>query len=138
MTPRTALSLFLLLLIFPVQEFWQLWKNSNREVNWWITLNYPTSIQWYFKDLGTVLAKLLMAVVIYRITFKIQALRFAAIVVLIYFVVEFVFFFVNYNRAAYALIYSTIAPVSLLVIYWRNISKWFRDLFNRHHKTATQ
>jgi hypothetical protein len=84
MTPRTFLSVFLLALIFPAREIWQLWKTADREVNWFLIIDYPLSIQWYFKFLGAQISEFLMALVIYRITYKIQALRMAAVVVLIY------------------------------------------------------
>lgn len=138
MTPRTRLSLYLLALLFFAQEFWQIWKHTNREVNWWIAINYKTSIQWYFKDLGTVIWKVIMAYAYYRVTFKIPALRSAAIVVLIFTLVEFVLFFVCYNRAKYALIYSTIGLVVLLVVNRKYIKedvllllKPFTKLFRR-------
>jgi hypothetical protein len=130
MTPRTFLSIILLALVFPAQEIWQLWKHSNREVNWWLSLDYPLSIQWYFKFFGLHLAEILKSTVIYRITYKIQALRMAAIVVLIYSLVDFVFFFINFNRAEYALIYATVGSVSMVVIYWRNISKSLKNILH--------
>lgn len=139
MTPRTAISIILLALIFPAQEFWQVWKNSDSEVNWWIALDYPLSIQWYFKSMGVCIRNVLYAIVIYRITFKIQALRTASIVVLIYALVELVFFFINFNRASYALIYATIGLVSMVVIYWRVISRSIRHLFHKEkiHQIST-
>lgn len=68
-------------------------------------------------------SELLTAIVIYRITHKIQALRFAAVVVLIYRAVDLVMFFVDFNRASYALIYSTVAVVGMVIIGWRGIKK---------------
>lgn len=138
MTPKTAWSLFLLALIFPAQEFWQVWRSDNSEVNWWIALDYPLSIQWYFKDMGNCVSKFLMSLVIFRITYKIQAMRNAAIVVLIYSSIELLFFFICYNRAAYALIYATIGLVSLLVIHWGYFKRWIytslSNLFHKHSK----
>lgn len=125
MTPRTFLSIVLLGLIFPVQEIWQLWRNSNEVVNWWLAINYPISIQWYFLFLGIHLAHVLLSIVFYRITFKIQALRNAAIVFLIYNLVDLTLFFVCFNQAPYALILSTVALVSLVIIHWKNLLKFF-------------
>lgn len=132
MTPRTFLSIVLLALIFPVQEFWQLWKNDNRNVNWWIALDYPLSIQWYFKMAGLKLSELLKALVIYRITFKIQSLRNASIVLLTYTVVDLAMFFVNFNQSSYTLIYTTVGLVVMIVYNWKSTVKLFKDLI--HHK----
>jgi len=135
MTPRTAISIILLSLIFPAQEFWQLWRYDNRVVNWWIALDYPLSVQWFLKFAGWHLAEVLKSIVIYRITYKIQALRMAAIVVLTYSLVGFTLFFVNFNRAPYAIVYSTIGVVSMVVVYWRPISRYFQEkTFNLFHK----
>jgi hypothetical protein len=140
MTPRTFLSIFLLALIFPAREIWQLWKTADREVNWFLIIDYPLSIQWYFKFLGAQISEFLMALVIYRITYKIQALRMAAVVVLIYSLVDLMMFFVCFNKAGYALIYTTIGMVSLLVIYWRVIARLIKEQFHklilRHKKIA--
>lgn len=134
MTPRTAMSIFLLALIFPAHEMWQLWKNANYEVNWWLDLNYPLSIQWYMKFLGLHVAECLKSLVIYRITFKIQALRHAAIVVLIYSLVDLLMFFICFNKASYTLIYTMIGTVSLVVINWRMIRKYLQGrIFNVSH-----
>lgn len=134
MTPRTIVSLILLSLIFPAQEFWQLWKNDDRVVNWWIALSYPLSIQWFFKMLGIHISELLKAVVIYRITNKIQALRMAAVVLLIFTVVDLIMFFVAFNKAPYALIYSTTAMVSMLVIGWRVVKRMISFKHHVHHQ----
>lgn len=123
MTPRTFVSVFLLALIFPAHEFWQLWRGVNREVNWWMTIDYPIHIQWYFKYLGDHVGECLKAIVIYRITYKIQALRSAAIVVLIYSLLDLVMYVVCFNKASYALIYTTMGMASLIVIYWRVIAR---------------
>lgn len=131
MTPRTFLSIFLLSLIFPAQEIWQLWKNDNRNVNWWITLDYPLGVQWYVKFAGSKLSELLKAIVIYRITFKIQSLRMAAIVLLIYTLVDFIMFFICFNQASYTLIYTTVGAVSLVVIYWRGVVKMFHNYLKK-------
>lgn len=140
MTPRTFISVFLLALIFPAHEMWQLWRGSNREVNWWLLMDYPLSIQWYFKFLGLAVAECLKSIVIYRITYKIQALRMAAIVLLIYSLVDLVMFFVCFNKASYTLIYTTIGMVSLLVIYWRVIHRYIKEtvihLFHNKSKIA--
>lgn len=124
MTPRTALSIILLSLIFPAQEIWQLWRESSRNVNWWIALDYPLNIQWYIKMLGELISKCLMALVIYRITFKIEALRKAAIVLLTYTLIELLFFFINFNRTSYALVFSTVGLVVMITIYWRGVKKF--------------
>ena len=137
MSPRTRRSLYLLAFLFIAQEFWQIWRGSNREVNWWIALDYKTSIQWYFKDLGTVIWKVVMSYAFYRVTFKIQALRRAAIVVLIYSLVELVLFFWCYNRASYALIYSTIGLVMLLIWNWQFFVEDFKSVFRRKENTTT-
>lgn len=125
MTPKTFWSIVLLSLIFPAQEFWQVWRNDNRDVNWWIALDYPLSIQWYFKDLGNQIAMVLYSFVIYRITYKIQTLRNAAIVVLIYSLTDLAMFFICYNRASAALIYSTVGFVSLIVASIKIIKQIF-------------
>lgn len=133
MTSRTIISIVLLSLIFPAQEIWQLWKNDNSVVNWWIAYDYPLSTQWYIKFLGAHVSELLKAIVIYRITHKIQALRMAAIVLLTYTVVDLLMFFVDFNRASYALVYSTVGFGVILVVGWRGIKKNIS-----FHKTQTQ
>jgi hypothetical protein len=135
MTPRTIFSLFLLALIFPAQEFWQLWKGSNREVNWWIALDYPLSVQWYMKFAGLHMKDILLAIVLYRITYKIQALKMAAIVVLIYTSVDLIMFFVNFNKSPYTLIYATIGLVVMIIFCWKNIRKNLAH--HPHHKIAS-
>jgi hypothetical protein len=126
MTPRTAMSIFLLALVFPAHEMWQLWKTSNRDVNWWLALDYPLNIQWYMKFLGQHVGDVLKSLVIYRITFQIRALKYAAIVMLIYSFVDLLMFFICFNRASYALIYTTVGMVSMVVISWRMIRNYFR------------
>jgi hypothetical protein len=123
MTPKTIFSIVLLSLIFPVQEFWQLWKDDSSVVNWWIAYDYPLSVQWYLKFLGYHFAELLKAIVIYRITSKIQALRMAAIVLLTYCIVDLLMFFVDFNRAPYALVYSTVGFGVIVIVGWRGIKK---------------
>jgi hypothetical protein len=125
MTNRTIISIVLLALIFPAQEIWQLWKNDNSVVNWWIAYDYPLAKQWFLKFAGEHVKMLLMAIVIYRITHKIQALRMASVVLLTYTVVDVIMFFVDFNRAPYALIYSTTGFGVIVIIGWRGIKKSF-------------
>lgn len=127
MTRRTLISIVLLSLIFPVQEVWQLWRNDNRVVNWWVALDYPLSIQWYLKFMGYHVADILKSIVIYRITYKIQSLRNAAIVVLIYSFVDLAFFFVCFNKIPYALILSTVGFVCIVVFNLKSIKLIFHS-----------
>jgi hypothetical protein len=131
MTSRTIFSIVLLSLIFPAQEIWQLWKGDNSVVNWWIAYDYPLSKQWYIKFMGDHVARTLMAIVIYRITHKIQALRMASIVVLTYAIVDLLMFFVDFNRASYALVYSTVGFGVILIVGWRGIRK---TIFKQKHQ----
>ena len=125
MTKRTLISIVLLALTFIAHEFWQFWKGDNRVVNWWIANDYPLSIQWYFKFLGIQLKELLFAIVIYRITYKIQSLRNVATVILIYAVVDLVMFFINFNQASYTLIYTTVGVIAIIVFEWKQVLKMF-------------
>jgi hypothetical protein len=140
MTPRTFWSIILLSLIFPAQEIWQVWRYDDRNVNWWVALDYPLSVQWYFKFLGSKVSELLKALVIYRITFKIQALRMAATVVLIYTLVDLMLYFYNFNRAPYALILSTVALVSCFVFCWRitrtYLAHFYHKIIYKQHNHA--
>lgn len=146
-TIRTRMSMYFIGLIFIVPELWQIWRGSNREVNWWIALDYLISIQWWFKDLGVNVKCLIYAYVIYRITFKIQVLRTVAIIALIYEGVNVLFFFINYCRAPFALVYSMIGLVAMIVInrdvIWEDIKtvfgktfNFFYKLFNKNHQHA--
>jgi hypothetical protein len=132
MTPRTIFSLLLLALIFPAQEFWQAWRGSNREVNWWIALDMKLNIQWYFKFLGIKLSDLLFAIVIFRITDKMRMLRLASIVFVIYAAVNLSFFIINFEHASSALIYTTIGLVSFLVFGWQGIRHALSKNKTRH------
>jgi hypothetical protein len=127
MTPRSFYSIVLLALIFPAQEIWQLWRESNQEVNWWVMLDYPLAITWYFKFLGIHIADILKSIVLYRITFKIQSLNKASIVVLIYNFVDLALFFVCFNKAPYALILATVGLVSLIIFNWKNLYSYFHQ-----------
>ena len=139
MTPRTFLSIVLLGLIFPVQEFWQLWRNSDKEVNWWIAIDYPLNVQWYLKFAGIHVADILKSIVIYRITYKIQSLRMAAIVVLIYSFIDLTLFIWCFNKAPYALILSTVGLVSLVVFNWKTLSqKIYNPFTHLFHQTKHQ
>jgi hypothetical protein len=127
MTTRTKISLLLLSLIFPAQEFWQLWDGDNRDVNWWIALDYPYSIQWYMHDMGAKVSNLLYALVIHRISFKIQALKNAATVILIFALFDLLMFFYCNNRASYTLFYTTVGLSFMVsVIFWPEIKTLFR------------
>jgi hypothetical protein len=141
MTRRTRISIVLLALTFIAHEIWQVWKGDNREVNWWIANHdYPLSIQWYFKFLGIQVKELLFAIVIYRITYKIQSLRNVAIVVLIYAIVDLAMFFINFNQASYTLIYTTVGVISIIVFEWRQITKPFykhKHEESHHHSTIS-
>lgn len=123
MTQRTIFSIVLLSLIFPAQEIWQLWKDDNSVVNWWIAYDYPLAKQWWIKFCGERVSQMILAIVIYRITHKIQALRMAAIVVLTYTAVDLLMFFVDFNRAPYALVYSTVGFCVICIFGWRGIKK---------------
>jgi hypothetical protein len=133
MTKRTLISMVLLAFTFFAHEFWQFWKGDNSVVNWWIDNDYPLSIQWYFKFLGIQIKELLFAIVIYRITYKIQSLRNVATVVLIYAIVDLVMFFINFNQASYTLIYTTVGVIAIIVLEWKQVRKLLHK--QQHHLT---
>lgn len=120
-------------MIFPAQEIWQVWRYDDRNVNWWVALDYPLGIAWYMKFAGLKVAEVLKAIVIYRITFKIQSLRNAAIVVLIYTLIDMAMFFVCFNKASYALIYATVGLAVMVVFNWKAASKLFKREQLKHH-----
>jgi hypothetical protein len=129
-TPRTLWSIILLLFCFVAQEFWQIWRDSDLEVDWFLASNYKTSIQWYYKDMGRDIERVIVAYVIYRITFKIPSLRAASIVYLLYAIAILCLFFYNYNRASYAIVFSTIGVVAMIAFNWKVFIKSIRIFLN--------
>jgi len=114
---RTKFTIALIALILPLNEIWQVWKESNAVVNPWLALDYPLAIQWYFKFLGHSVSDVLKAIVVFRLSRMNQTLRLAARVYLIYTVFDLVMFFINFNKINYVLVYTLTGAVALLM-WW--------------------
>lgn len=84
---KTKVTACLIVSFFIVEEIWQILKVTKYKdtiVNWWIFLDYPYSILWFFRDYGCYVSFLLHEIVIYRLTVKIKLLNDLARMYIIY------------------------------------------------------
>lgn len=117
MLSRTFWSITLLALAFFVREAWQFFKWAEININPFIFLrNYPIDLQWYVKFMGIEISQLLLAIVIYRMSWKIEAIKVTAIVFLIYAILDVVLFFACFNKIPYAPFFALSGLVILVVV----------------------
>lgn len=114
---RTFITIMLIFLSVLAPEAWQLFKGHDYNVNPWLFLNRPLHVQWYFKDLGNSISSLLVSIVIYRMSWKIDSIKKAAILLLIFRIIDLAMFFACDNLANYTLIYLSSFAIALIVYY---------------------
>lgn len=121
----------LLISILPfLHEFWQLWKGDMRIINPWLALDYPYSIQWFFKDIGEKLSLLALCILVFRFSRMSQPLRIAAWVALMLQISDVILYVVNFNKFNYLIVYLPATPITLiLALYKDDISLWFNRSF---------
>lgn len=115
MTSRTKASQLYLYLALPIREFWIMYENDPRIVNWFIDYDLPIALVWYLKFLCWHICDLLFIVVIYRSNRMNQPMRTASIVVLLVVCVDILMFFLWFNTKNYMLLYLCLPVVAMLV-----------------------
>jgi hypothetical protein len=118
MQKRAFFNLCLLASILVVREIWDLYRDQHYDVNPWIALNYPYSIQWFLKDLGRDVGDILAAIIIYRNSRMQRVYRIGATVFLFFMCLELILFFLNFNQTSYLPIYASLFLVTMAVAYF--------------------
>ena len=135
MTTRNKVNIVLTAMLPAIHEFWQIWKGDYREVNWWLALDYPYSIQWYFKDVGEKACLLIMAILVFRFSRMNESFRLAAGSVLFLQIVDFIMFFVNFNRFNYLAVYLPATPIILLISFFhKEFFLWTRRMNSKRKR----
>lgn len=123
MTKRQKINILLSCLALLTLELWQIWKRpafDHYDVNWFLAVNYPMNIQWYFHDLGTEVTLFLLSLINFRSARLETPWRLTARIVMYVMAVRVVFFFVNYNRFSYLLVYASVALLTLLYSFYKD------------------
>jgi hypothetical protein len=129
MTNRTFINICLLASIIPLYELWRLWP-ENYTVNPWLSKGPDISILWYVKGLGNMLADIVKAIIILRLSRMNQPLRIAAGTYLIYTLLDLWYYILDYNSSqtpAYVLIYSFVPLIIILFAYKRKQSSPYKQ-----------
>jgi hypothetical protein len=109
---------------------WKYWESSDYNYNNWVSgFNYPLHVQWFILFLSWHGRDFLLSYVIFRLTFKIRAIRVAATFNLVYSVMDSVLFFWSFNRGKDNLLvhYTLTVAVSLVIIFIPKIFGLLRD-----------
>lgn len=129
MTTRNKVNIVLTAILPAIHEVWQIFKNDDRLVNWWLALDYPYSIQWYFKDVGEKLCLLILTILVFRFSRMNESFRLAAGFVLFLQAIDTVMYFVNFNRFNYLVVYLSSTPIILIVAFFKkDISHWLKRM----------
>jgi hypothetical protein len=113
---RTKVNALLLASMPVVWEFWQLWKGyDDWNVSWFLALDYPMNIQWYMRDLGTELSKMLFSILVFRLARMNTPLRIIGRMIMFLGIFGVVMFFVNYNRFSHIIVYSGASILSMFI-----------------------
>jgi hypothetical protein len=101
--------------VFGLDEMWQIWNGDMTEHDIFLFKDLTLPMQWLMKDLGTILSRFLLAIVIYRLTRIHKPLRVLATVYLVHAGVGVLLFFLCYNTWSYTLVYAFLIPLGALV-----------------------
>jgi hypothetical protein len=132
-TTRTKFSVFLLSVTLPINEFWQVFKESDKIVNPWFLLDYPLHIHWYLKFLCHNVSALIISLLVYRLSRMNMKLRVAASVYVTYCLFDLIMFFVRFNQVHYATVYAGLFLAADFFYQWYHgtafdfIKNWFRS-----------
>lgn len=134
MTLRSVITGILIWISIPAMIIWKYWEASDYNYNNWVSgFEYPLHIQWFVLFLSWHIRDIFLSYAIFRLTFKVRAIRVAAIFNLVYSVIDFGLFFWSFNRGKDTLLvhYTITVAVSLVIVFSPKIIQLTKE---KHHQ----